>query len=73
MQSQRIGTGHGAREWAPVSSTAFERATSRPAQITTLHYDSPDALAARGILPRERYWTGARRPQAFPGGFVPDP
>ncbi|MDR7194213.1 hypothetical protein [Luteimonas terrae] len=75
MQAERqsIGTGHGAREWAPVSSTAFERATRSPVQVTTLRYDSVDALVSRGILPPHRAWAQARRPDAFPGGFVPDP
>jgi len=72
-ERQSIGTAHGAREWAPVSSTAFERATRDPVQVTTLRYDSVDALVSRGILPRHRAWAQARRPQAFPGGFVPDP
>ncbi|MDR6991789.1 hypothetical protein [Luteimonas sp. 3794] len=72
-QTQRIGTAHGAREWAPVSSTAFERATRSPIQVTTLRYDSIDALVSRGVLPRQRAWAQARRPEAFPGGFVPDP
>lgn len=72
-ERQSIGTGHGAREWAPVSSTAFERATRTPVQVTALRYDSVDALVARGVLPRHRAWAQARRPEAFPGGFVPDP
>ena len=71
-ERQRVGTAHGAREWAPVASTAFERATRQPAQITTLRYDSPDALVARGILPTYRRWSH-HRPDAFPGSFVPDP
>ena len=72
---QRIGTGHGAREWAPASRTSFVRASRRPAQVTELRYDTPRRLAALGILPREG-WPGrpvAQTPRAFPGGFVPDP
>ncbi|VXA92648.1 conserved exported hypothetical protein [Luteimonas sp. 9C] len=72
-ERQRLGTGHGAREWAPVTSTAFERATRTPVQVTTLRYDSVDTLVARGVLPRHRAWAQAHRPDAFPGGFVPDP
>src|SRR5690606_41840333 len=67
-----IGTGHGEREWSPAGQTRFERA-GRPVQITQLRYDAPAALSARGILPRERPWSRHTRPQAFPGGFVPDP
>ena len=72
---QQIGTGHGAREWAPVSRTGFVRASRHPAQVTELRYDTPRRLAALGILPRER-WPHrpfAQAPRAFPGGFVPDP
>jgi hypothetical protein len=71
---QRIGTGHGAREWAPVGRTGFERASRSPAQVTQLRYDDIDALAALGIVPRPyRYPRGVEQPQAFPDGFVSDP
>lgn len=73
IAQQRIGTGHGAREWAPVNSTNFVRASSRPTQVTQLRYDAPDNLAAMGIVPRPyRYW-GRDEPRAFPGAFVADP
>jgi hypothetical protein len=74
--AQRIGTGHGAREWAPVSNTTFARASSRPEQVREVRYDAPERLAALGILPRP-YRQDWRRdddtPRAFPSGFVPDP
>lgn len=72
---QRIGTGHGAREFSPVANTDFVRASSRAAQVTQIRYDAPERLAALGILPRDRapYPTGSPTPQAFPSGFVPDP
>ncbi len=76
---QRIGTGHGAREWAPVTHTGFERASRRPVQVTQLRYDDIDALAAIGVVPRPHpYWRHpegpqAGGPQAFPDGFVADP
>ena len=72
-QQQRIGTGHGQREWAPVGQATFVRDGSRPAQVTQLRYDSPDALAAMGILPRYPHWSHRGEPEAFPGGFVADP
>ena len=73
-QQQRIGTGHGQREWAPVGQASFVRDSSRPAQVTQLRYDSPDALAALGILPRPYpHWSHRDEPQAFPGSFVADP
>ena len=72
--AQRIGTGHGEREYAPTRHTRFERASSRPTQVLQWRYDAPDALVARGILPRP-WWRRPHhdRPQAFPAGFVPDP
>lgn len=73
IAQQQIGTGHGAREWAPVSSADFVRASSRPAQVTQLRYDALDSLVAMGVLPPAyRYW-GRDEPRAFPGAFVPDP
>ena len=73
-QPQRIGTGHGAREWSPVGQTTFERASSRPSQLTQLRYDDRNALVAMGIIPREQ-WRHANddAPRAFPNGFVADP
>ena len=74
-QARRLGTGHGAREWAPVGRTEFVRASSRPAQVTQLRYDDVDALAALGIVPW-RSWPDRRNgdgPRAFPNGFVADP
>lgn len=69
---QRLGTAHGEREWAPVASTAFVRASGRPAQVTQLRYDDIAMLVSLGVLPRRvRAWQP--EPQAFPGDFVPDP
>lgn len=72
---QRIGTGHGQREWAPVSQATFVRASRHPAQVAQLRYDAPHALARRGIVPYPDapYWSRHDHPQAFPGGFVADP
>lgn len=67
---QSLGTGHGAREHSPVSSTQFERASIIPAQTTQLRYDTRSRLIALGVLPRVHR---QRRPQAFPGSFVADP
>lgn len=69
--SQQIGTAHGAREWSPSGRTRFERATRTPQQQTAFRYDSVDALAALGIVPRRLPLRG--RPHAFPATFVPDP
>ncbi len=70
---QRLGTGHGQREYAPTEQTQFERLSDSPQQVVTLYYDAPDRLAARGIIPRR--WLPSRQigPDPFPVGFVPDP
>lgn len=70
---QRIGTGHGQREHAPVGQTTFERASASPEQISELRYDSLDALVAMGVLPRRNLIGVAQPPRAFPGEFVVDP
>ncbi|HEY4555759.1 MAG TPA: hypothetical protein VIG68_04915, partial [Lysobacter sp.] len=71
-RAQSIGTGHGVREYSPVSRTGFVRASRHPLQVTEVRYDDERALAARGIVPHGgRY--GRHEPRAFPGGFVPDP
>lgn len=72
-RAQSIGTGHGAREYSPVSRTGFVRASRRPVQVTELRYDDEYTLASRGIAPRGYYGRGRHEPHAFPGGFVPDP
>ncbi len=68
---QRLGTGHGEREWAPTRNVAFQRASRRPARTIELHYDSRERLTMLGIVPPVRPLAGV--PRAFPGGFVPDP
>ncbi|TYT27068.1 hypothetical protein FZO89_12815 [Luteimonas viscosa] len=74
LARQQIGTGHGRREWSPVGQTSFARASARPAQLTQLRYDAPQALAARGIVPSPAPPAWHReRPRAFPGRFVADP
>ncbi len=73
--AQSIGTGHGAREWAPVSRTDFVRASRSPAQVLQMRYDDIDNLVAMGVMPRPYRDDSRRRghPQAFPNGFAADP
>jgi hypothetical protein len=66
----QLGTGHGRREHSPAVHVSFERATSVPAEIITVYYDSHANLVARGII-REPVHV-APTPRPFPG-FVPDP
>lgn len=70
---QRLGTGHGQREWAPVGQTEFVRASSRPQQVTQLRYDDADSLVAIGVLPGTDLPYARTSPTAFPNGFVEDP
>lgn len=70
QKSERLGTGHGAREYAHVDQTTFERASRTPAETLAVWYDSYDNLVAQGIIARP---IANATPQPFPGGFVPDP
>ncbi|WP_233198615.1 MULTISPECIES: hypothetical protein [Luteimonas] len=70
---QRLGTGHGPREWAPVSQTSFVRAHRTPIAVVELRYDAPEALAALGIGPQQPPMGSPHVPHAFPPAFVPDP
>ena len=70
---QRLGTGHGQREWAPVGQTEFVRATRNPQQVSQLRYDDDESLVAIGVLPRPYTPYARTAPRAFPNGFVADP
>ena len=65
-----LGTGHGAREYAHVDNTMFERATSQPAETIAIWYDSYANLVARGVIARPIV---ERDAQPFPNHFVADP
>jgi hypothetical protein len=74
--AEKLGTGHGQREWSSVTTVNFERATSYPQLISRLEYDSTENLIAMGVIPRQP--PVPPRPRAFPlnpggGGYVPDP
>jgi hypothetical protein len=70
QEERQLGTGHGRHEHSPAVHVTFERATSAPAQVLALYYDSHANLVARGVL-REPIYV-APTPRPFPG-FVPDP
>jgi hypothetical protein len=73
----KLGTGHGAREWSSITRTHFERASNTPAEVITIRYDSPANLISMGVIPPTRSpWD--RTPNPFPdnhgsNGYVPDP
>jgi hypothetical protein len=66
---EKLGTGPGEREYSPTTQTAFERASSQPAEIVQVRYDSYANLLAMGIIGRPR---PSAAPEPFPA-FVPDP
>jgi hypothetical protein len=69
-KSERLGTGHGAREYSHIESTTFERASNQPAEQLAVYYDSYRNLVAQGIIVRP---IARQDPQPFPNGYVPDP
>jgi hypothetical protein len=71
-RSGPLGTGHGRSEESHVTYTNFERATSSPAEIITIHYDTYDNLLAQGVITRPSVYARPV-PTPFPGQFVPDP
>lgn len=71
-EAPALGTGHGARRDSPVTRTAFERGSTTPDAVVRIYYDSERQLVARGVIEPEPR-VAQRRPEPFPGGFVPDP
>jgi hypothetical protein len=68
-KSEKLGTGHGEREYSPTTQTTFERSSSQPAEIVQVRYDSYANLVAGGVIGRPQPPVYA---QPFPG-FAPDP
>lgn len=66
----QLGTGHGRHETSPAYHVQFERASSAPAEVITLYYDSHTSLVARGVI--RHPVPVAPLPRPFPG-FVADP
>ncbi len=69
QKSARLGTGHGRSEVSHVIHTEFERATSAPAEVITIYYDSYRNLVAQGVIRAP----SIARPDPFPARFAPDP
>jgi hypothetical protein len=70
---EKLGTGHGEREWSQVTHTSFERAQSSPNETIRIRYDSYENLVSMGVIQSPRPWQ--RTPNPFPDnlGYVPDP
>jgi hypothetical protein len=75
VTAQRLGTGHGEREYSYVADTEFNRMQSQPNELIRIRYDSYENLVASGIIRQPR--PALRVPDPFPGSeqrrFVPDP
>jgi len=69
LRDERLGTGHGEREYSPTTRTSFERASDRPADVVRVRYDSYERLLANGVVGSQRLTPA---PEPFPA-FVPDP
>jgi hypothetical protein len=72
---EKLGTGHGAREWSVTHTVPFERATSYPQTTQQIEYDTYANLVASGVI---RTSDTPRHPRPFPSkpegeGYVPDP
>ena len=68
-KAEKLGTGHGEREYSPTTQTTFERAGAQPNEIVQVRYDSYANLVAAGVIGRPQLPVV---PQPFPG-FAPDP
>jgi hypothetical protein len=68
-KAEKLGTGHGEREYSPTTQTTFERASAQPAEVVQVRYDSFANLVANGVVGRPR---PPVTPEPFPS-FVPDP
>jgi hypothetical protein len=66
-----LGTGYGRDETSYAQRVAFDRATTTPAEVLTVRYDSRANLLAMGVLTRPRMI--GRAPDPFPGRFVAPP
>jgi len=71
-QAAKLGTGHGRTEESQVTYTNFERASSSPAEVITIHYDTYENLLAQGVIYQPPVYARPT-PVPFPGQFVPDP
>lgn len=66
-KENKLGTGHGRNQASHARHTTFARASSEPAEIIAIHYDTEANLVAQGIVAAPKVVT------PFPGQFVPDP
>ncbi len=71
-RTERLGTGHGQREWSVSRRTCFEKRSSTPQDVVEIAYDSHANLVLAGVIPAP-----TAQARAFPSdglrSFVPDP
>lgn len=70
---EKLGTGHGEREYSQVSNTSFNRAQSAPNETISIRYDSRENLVSMGVIQAPHPWSVKPRPFPNSLGFVPDP
>jgi len=70
--TERLGTGHGQREWSVSRRTSFEKLGSTPQDVVEVAYDSFANLVLAGVIPAPTAQARAF-PSDRPRGFVPDP
>jgi hypothetical protein len=71
---EKLGTGHGPREYSYVAHTGFERLQPAPNEVIRIRYDCLANLIAMGVLPQPRAWPAPNPfPDAPPVHYAPDP
>jgi hypothetical protein len=72
--AEKLGTGHGAREYSYVQNTTFDRQSNTPNEVIKIRYDSYENLVAMGVVPSRPAWQPANPfPDSMPPKYVPDP
>lgn len=74
-KAEKLGTGHGEREYSHVNYTQFERLQPEPNEVVRIRYDSLENLIAMGVVRAPRPTPEGADP--FPSSrdrhYVPDP
>jgi hypothetical protein len=73
--AEKLGTGHGAREYSYVENTTFDRLSTTPNEVIKIRYDSYPNLVAMGVIPSRPAWQPGPNPfpDSKPPMYVPDP
>jgi hypothetical protein len=66
---EKLGTGHGTREYSYVQNTTFDRLSSTPNEVIKIRYDSYENLVALGVVPSRPAWQPG--PNPFPDSTLP--